>query len=155
MQFVRWYPIVCLPAYLPTYLQPFFEPWQFFHFPDLLHSQYFCSEGDQPVARPLRAHRKTRTQNKPTVTAIIQVGFDPTIPVFGGGAKIVHSLGRATTVIIIDNKYLCMTGLLNYSKSNNKIRKQNKRDDRSGNETFLYQAQNTKNLERKKTTPRT
>jgi hypothetical protein len=55
-------------------------------------------KGDQPVARPLPAHRTAQTQNKRTQTSIPQVGFEPTIPMFER-AKTVHALDRATTVI--------------------------------------------------------
>jgi hypothetical protein len=54
--------------------------------------------GDEPVARPLPAHRTTQTQNKPTQTSMPQVEFEPTIPVFEW-AKTVHTLDRAATVI--------------------------------------------------------
>jgi hypothetical protein len=35
--------------------------------------------GDQPIARPLPAHRATQTQNKRTQTSMPWVGFEPTI----------------------------------------------------------------------------
>jgi hypothetical protein len=54
--------------------------------------------GDQPVARPLPAHRTAETQNKRTETFMPQVGFEPTIPVFKQ-AKTVHILDGAATVI--------------------------------------------------------
>jgi hypothetical protein len=54
--------------------------------------------GDQPVARPLSAHRTTQTQNKRIQTAMPRVGFEPTIPVFEG-VKTVHALDRAATMI--------------------------------------------------------
>jgi hypothetical protein len=38
--------------------------------------------GEQPVARPLSAHRTTQTQNKRTQTSMPSVGFEPTIPAF-------------------------------------------------------------------------
>jgi hypothetical protein len=53
---------------------------------------------DQPVARPLPAHRTTQTQNKRTQTSMRQVRFEPTIPVFER-AKAVYALDRAATVI--------------------------------------------------------
>jgi hypothetical protein len=37
---------------------------------------------DQPVARPLPAHRETKTQNKRTQTSMPQVGFEPSIRAF-------------------------------------------------------------------------
>jgi hypothetical protein len=54
--------------------------------------------GDQPVARPLPAHRPAQTRNKRTKTSMPQVGFEPTIPVFER-AKTVHALDCAATVI--------------------------------------------------------
>jgi hypothetical protein len=54
--------------------------------------------GDQPVARPLPAHRTTQTQNKRTQATMLRMGFEPTIPVFER-AKTVHTLDRAATVI--------------------------------------------------------
>jgi hypothetical protein len=54
--------------------------------------------GDQPVARPLPAHRTVQRQNKRTQTCIPQVGFEPTIPLFER-VKTIHALGRAATVI--------------------------------------------------------
>jgi hypothetical protein len=53
--------------------------------------------GDQPVARPLPAHRTAQTQNKRTQTSMPQVGLEPTIPVFER-AKTVHGSDRAATV---------------------------------------------------------
>jgi hypothetical protein len=53
---------------------------------------------DQPVARPLPAHRTTQTHNKRTQTSMPQVGLEPTIPVFEQ-AKTVHALGCAPIVI--------------------------------------------------------
>jgi hypothetical protein len=53
--------------------------------------------GDQPAARLLPAHKAAQTQNKSTQTSI-QVGVEPTIPVFERG-KTVHALDRAATVI--------------------------------------------------------
>jgi hypothetical protein len=54
--------------------------------------------GDQPVARPIPAHRAAQTQNKRTHTSMPQVGFEPTIPVFEG-AKAVHVLDGAAAVV--------------------------------------------------------
>jgi hypothetical protein len=47
--------------------------------------------GDQPVARPLRTHRTTQTQNKRTKTSIPRVGFESTTTV--------RVLDRAAAVI--------------------------------------------------------
>jgi hypothetical protein len=54
--------------------------------------------GVQPVARPLPSQRAAWAQNKRTQTFMLQVGFEPTIPVFGR-AKTVHYLDGAVTVI--------------------------------------------------------
>jgi hypothetical protein len=54
--------------------------------------------GDLRVVRPLPAYRTTQTQNKRTQTSMPQVGFGPTIPVFGR-AKTAHALDRAAAVI--------------------------------------------------------
>jgi hypothetical protein len=56
--------------------------------------------GDQPVARPLSAHRTTQTQNKRKQTFMPEVGFERTIPVFEL-AKTVHALHRAAIVIVM------------------------------------------------------
>jgi hypothetical protein len=58
--------------------------------------------GDQPVARPLPAHRTAQTQNKRTQTSMPQFVFEPTIPVFER-AKAVHALDRTATVISMRN----------------------------------------------------
>jgi hypothetical protein len=55
-------------------------------------------DGDQPVARPLSAHRTAQIQNKGTQTSMPQVGFEPTFRLFKR-AKTVHALDRASTVI--------------------------------------------------------
>jgi hypothetical protein len=53
---------------------------------------------DQPVARPLPAHRTAQTQHKHTQTSMSWGGFGPKIPVFKR-AKTVHALERTATVI--------------------------------------------------------
>jgi hypothetical protein len=53
---------------------------------------------NQPVTRPLPAHRTAQTQNKRTQTHIPRVGFEPTGPVFER-EKTVHGLDPAATVI--------------------------------------------------------
>jgi hypothetical protein len=50
---------------------------------------------DQPIARPLPAHRSAQTHNKRTQTSMPKVGFEPTIPLFE--RKTVHALDRAAT----------------------------------------------------------
>jgi hypothetical protein len=78
-------------------LQPF-APWPLFQFPNIYtvaNTPWTC---DQPVARPLSAHRTTYTQNERTQTCMLLVGFEPTISVFER-AKTVHALDRAATVM--------------------------------------------------------
>jgi hypothetical protein len=53
---------------------------------------------DQPVTRPLPAHRTAQTQDKRTQTYMPWEGFEPMIPVFER-SKTVHALDRSTTVI--------------------------------------------------------
>jgi hypothetical protein len=55
-------------------------------------------KGDQPVARPLPAHRTAQTQNKCIQTSMPWVGFEPTTPLFER-SKTVHALDSATAVI--------------------------------------------------------
>jgi hypothetical protein len=68
--------------------------------------------GDQPVARPLPAHRRIQKHNKRKLTSMPEVVFEPTIPVFER-AKTAHALDRAATVIghdsdcIYENKCKC------------------------------------------------
>jgi hypothetical protein len=59
---------------------------------------------DQPVARPLPAHRTAQTQNTSTQTSTPQVRFESTIPMFER-AKTAHALDRAVTVIGISVYY--------------------------------------------------
>jgi hypothetical protein len=54
--------------------------------------------GDQPVGRPIPAHRTAQTKNKRTQTSMPQVGFEPTIRVFEQ-AKTVHILDSVATLI--------------------------------------------------------
>jgi hypothetical protein len=78
------HPSIHLPIYLSVYLsmdlQPFVGPWPPVQFLDILIF-YTVGEtprtGDQPVVRPLRAHRTAQTQNKRTQTSVPQVGFEP------------------------------------------------------------------------------
>jgi hypothetical protein len=57
--------------------------------------------GDQPVERPLPAHRTGQTKIQRTQTSMPWVGFEPTISAFER-AKTVHVLDRAATVIGIN-----------------------------------------------------
>jgi hypothetical protein len=73
-------------------------PWPLFQFLNLYAVGRTPWMGDQPVARPLPAHRTTQTQNESTQTSMPGVGFEPMIPVFAR-AKTFHVLDRAATVI--------------------------------------------------------
>jgi hypothetical protein len=79
-------------------LQPFVDLGRFFRILILYTVGRIPSMGDQPVARPLPAHRTIRTQNKRTQTSMPWVEFEPTIPMLER-AKTVHALNRAATVI--------------------------------------------------------
>jgi hypothetical protein len=80
-------------------LQPFLGPWPLFQFLHLFtQSVGVLGQGNQPVARPLSAHRTPQTQNKRTQTYMPREGFEPTIPVFKR-AKTVHALDRAANVM--------------------------------------------------------
>jgi hypothetical protein len=73
-------------------LQPLIGPWQFFSVSWSFYT--VCTipwTGDQPVARPLPAHRTAQTQNKRTQTSMPQMGFEPRLSVFDR-AKKVHAL---------------------------------------------------------------
>jgi hypothetical protein len=106
----RIYLYIYLPTYPPTYLssylsiylsvalQPFVWPWPLFQFIDLTQSVGHLGRGNQAVARPLPAHRRTLIQNKRTQTSIPQVGFEPTMSVLER-AKTVYALARAAAVI--------------------------------------------------------
>jgi hypothetical protein len=54
--------------------------------------------GDQPVARPLHAHRPAQAPNKRTQTSMPQVGFEHMIPGFERRNRVL-ALDRAATVI--------------------------------------------------------
>jgi hypothetical protein len=77
-------------------LQSFVGPWPLFSFLIVFTVGRTPWTGDQPVARPLRIHRTTQTQNKRTQTSMPGVGFQPTTAVFER-VKPVHALDRATT----------------------------------------------------------
>jgi hypothetical protein len=75
-------------------LQPFVGPCLFFSFLIFYTVGRTPWTGDQPVARPLPAHRTAQTQNKRTQTSMPWVEFEPTNPAFER-AKTVHALDRA------------------------------------------------------------
>jgi hypothetical protein len=81
-----------------VYLKPFVGSWPLYQFLDLFTVGKTPWTGDQPFARPLRAHRPAQAQNKRTQTSMPQVELEPMIPVFER-AKTVHVLDRAATVI--------------------------------------------------------
>jgi hypothetical protein len=66
--------------------------------------------GDQPVTRLLPAHRTTQIQNKRTQLSMLQVEFEPTIPVFER-MKTVHTLDRAPIVISVMHHILYLNNL--------------------------------------------
>jgi hypothetical protein len=59
--------------------------------------------GDQPVARPLPAHRTTQTQNKRTQTSMTRVRFKLTTPMFER-AETAHVLDPTATVMGIKRR---------------------------------------------------
>jgi hypothetical protein len=93
---------LCYPFYAPVVPQEQ-QPWEsdethkhsiyLWHYSPLLDLGLFFSflvlytvgrtpwTRDQPVIRPLPAHRRAQIQNKFTQTSLPQVGFEPTIPV--------------------------------------------------------------------------
>jgi hypothetical protein len=79
-------------------LQPFVGPWPFFQFLDLYTVGWTTLTGDQPVERPLPAHRTGQTQINRIQTSMPRVGLEPTVQVFER-AETVHALDRAATVI--------------------------------------------------------
>jgi hypothetical protein len=83
-------------------LQPFVGPWPLFQFPNFYTVGMAPWTRNQPVARPLPAHRRAQTQNKRTQTSIPEVGFELTIPVFEW-TETVHTSDRTATVIGKDN----------------------------------------------------
>jgi hypothetical protein len=82
--------------YLYMVLQPFVRNWPLFTFLILYTVGMTHWTGDQPVARPLHTHTGRHKQNKRKLTSVLQVGFEPTIPVFER-AKTVHALDREDT----------------------------------------------------------
>jgi hypothetical protein len=83
---------IYLSIYLSMALQPF-GPWPLFQFLNLYTAARTPWTGDQPIAKPLTAHRAAQTQNNYTQTPMPHVGLEPTIPVFE------RALDRAATVI--------------------------------------------------------
>jgi hypothetical protein len=91
-----WVCEICLSVYGCTVL--FFDSGRFCGFLIIYTVGRTSWTGDQPVARPLPTHRTSQTQNKRTLTSMLRVGFEPTIPVFER-AKTVHALDHAATLI--------------------------------------------------------
>jgi hypothetical protein len=81
-------------------VQPFVGPWFLLQFRNLFYTDGRTPwTSDQPVARPLPAHRTTQSQKKShTQTSMPRVGFEPMIPVFER-VKTVHALDGAATAI--------------------------------------------------------
>jgi hypothetical protein len=88
---------IYLSIYPSMALQPFIGPWPLLKFLIFSQSVGLIGWGGHPVARPLPAHRTSKTHNKLKQTSMPQVRFEPTIPVFER-AKTVHALDRAATV---------------------------------------------------------
>jgi hypothetical protein len=85
-------------TYPSVALQPFVEPWPLFNFFIFYTVDRTPWMGNQPIARPLPAHRTAQTQIKHTQVSMPQVGFEPTILVFDR-PKTVHALDRTATLI--------------------------------------------------------
>jgi hypothetical protein len=71
---------VCLSLSLSLWLYSTLDLGRFFSFLILHTIGRTPWMGDQPVARPLLAHRTTQTQNKRTQASMRLLGFEPTIP---------------------------------------------------------------------------
>jgi hypothetical protein len=101
---VSWMKIVIHCNFIHSFIcqwlySPLLGPSLFFSFVIIFYTDGRTPwTSDQPVARPLPTHRTTQTQNKRTQTSIPWMRFEPTIPAFEG-AKTVHALDRAATVI--------------------------------------------------------
>jgi hypothetical protein len=94
---------VCLPVSLSLSLylwlySPLLGLGRFFSFLIFYRVGRTPWKGDQPVTRPLPAHRTAQTQNKSTQTSMPRVGLEPAIPV-SERTKTVHAVDRAATVI--------------------------------------------------------
>jgi hypothetical protein len=74
--------------------------WPLFQFHDVFTVGRTPWNGDQPVIRPLPAHRTPQAQNILTQTSMRRMEFEPTTTVFDR-AKTVYALGRAATVITL------------------------------------------------------
>jgi hypothetical protein len=107
------YPLVCEVGLIVTTLQMFSVffltenficlwlynpcgPWLLFQFINLYTVGRTPWRGDQPIARPLRAHRTIQTHKKRTQTSVPREGFETTIPMFER-EKTVHALDRSAT----------------------------------------------------------
>jgi hypothetical protein len=73
-------------------LQPLVGPWPHFFIFDTVSRTPWV--GNQPVARPLPAHRTAQTPNKRTQTSTSQVGFELMIPVFERAKKFLRRRGH-------------------------------------------------------------
>jgi hypothetical protein len=93
-------PSICLRLYSPLLVLG-----RFFGFLILCTIGRTTWMGDQSVGRPLRTHRTTQTHNKCTQTSIPWVVFELTTPAFEG-AKTVHALDRAATMISDTQRYI-------------------------------------------------
>jgi hypothetical protein len=64
-------------------------------------------DGDQPIARPLPAHRTPQTQTKRPQTSMPLVGLEPTISVFEQAATVIGNVDymQSNYCIIMNNKW--------------------------------------------------
>jgi hypothetical protein len=92
-------------------------PWELFQFLNLYTVGWTPWMGDQPTSKPLPARRTTQTQNKRTQTPMLQVEFEPTIPVFERG-ETVHALDFAATVICCQMDLCSLNKFSVYMKQN-------------------------------------
>jgi hypothetical protein len=76
---VDYLSIIYLCIYIWLY-SPLLDLGQFFNFLIVYTEGRTPRTSDQPVARPLPAHRITQTENKFTQTSMLWVGFEPMIP---------------------------------------------------------------------------
>jgi hypothetical protein len=94
----RTVPAYYIPLSLSLALQPFVGLGRFFSFLILYAVDRTPWTGDQPVARPLPAHRTTQIENNRTQTSMRRVGFESTIWVLER-TKTVHASDRAAAMI--------------------------------------------------------
>jgi hypothetical protein len=130
-------PPVWISLSLSMDLQPF-GPWSLFQFLNLYTVGRTHWTVDQPVARPLPAHRTTETHNKRTQTPMPRVGFEPTIPVLEL-PKTVHAIDRAATVIGVSGATRLNYTFQNSPQNYNQISKGNSHENNYTNKEECHQ----------------